>query len=175
MPYDRRHRSARGQHCALSSSTWRSPPPSALEPLIFEAFDAGDVGASLDAVDFATCAGAAALILLRRRAPLPVLVVAVIAAVWSLIPDDDQGVLPVAAILALYTVASTSSRRTAWTAGAATAAALYLTAAITSAGPWYDGENLELIAWTVCRHSGRRRSAEQAGIQPGKAGESDSA
>ena len=116
--------------------------------LIFEVFDAGDVGASLDAVDFATCAGAAALILLRRRAPLPVLVVAVIAAVWSLIPDDDQGVLRVAAIVALYTVASTSGRRTAWMAGAATAAALYVTAAITSAGPWYDGENLELIAWT---------------------------
>ena len=58
--------------------------------LIFEVVDAGDVGASLDAVDFAACAGAAALILLRRRAPLPVLVVAVIAAVWSLIPDDDQ-------------------------------------------------------------------------------------
>jgi signal transduction histidine kinase len=116
--------------------------------LIFEAFDAGEVGASLDAVDFATCALAATLILLRRRAPLPVLVVAVIAAVWSLIPDDDQGVLRVAAILVLYTVASTSDRRTAWTAGAVTAAALYLTAAITSSGPWYDGENLEVVAWT---------------------------
>lgn len=116
--------------------------------LLFEAFDAGEVGGGLDAVDFATCGGAVALILLRRRAPLPVLVVAVIAAVWSLIPDDDQGVLLVAALVALYTVASTSGRRTAWMAGAATAAALYVTAAITSAGPWYDGENLELIAWT---------------------------
>lgn len=116
---------------------------------MFEVFDAGDVGASLDAVDVATCAGAAALILLRRRAPLPVLVVAVIAAVWSLIPDDVQGALPAAAIVALYTVASTSDRRTAWMAGAGTAAALYVTAAITSAGPWYDGENLELVAWTA--------------------------
>ncbi len=115
--------------------------------LLFEVFDAGDVGASLDAVDVAACVGAAALILLRRRAPLPVLVVAVIAAVWSLIPGDDQGVLPVAAMVALYTVASTSGRRTAWMAGAATAAALYVTAAITSAGPWYDGENFELVAW----------------------------
>lgn len=116
--------------------------------LIYEVLDAGDVGASVDAVDFATCAGAGALILLRRRAPLTVLVVAVIAAVWSLIPDDDQAVLRVAAIVALYTVAATSGRTTAWAAGAATAAALYLAAAITSAGPWYDGENLELIAWT---------------------------
>jgi signal transduction histidine kinase len=117
--------------------------------LLFEALDAGDVGASLDAVDFATCAGAAALIMLRRRAPLPVLVVAVTAAAWSLIPDDDQGVLVVAAMVVLYTVASTSDRRTAWVAGAATAVALYVTAAITSAGPWHDGDNLELIAWTA--------------------------
>jgi signal transduction histidine kinase len=116
--------------------------------LIYEVVDAGDVGASLDVFDFVTCAGAAALILLRRRAPLTVLVVAVIAAVWSLIPDDDPGVLRVAAIVALYTVASTSGRRTAWTSGVATAAALYVTAALTSPGPWYDGENLELIAWT---------------------------
>ena len=142
--------------------------------LIFEVLDAGDVGASLDAVDFATCAVAAALILLRRRAPLPVLVVAVIAAVWSLIPDDDQGVLRVAAIVALYTVASTSDRRTAWIAGAATAAALYLTAAITSAGPWYDSENLELIAWTFVATAAGDAVQEQAGIQPGKTGESDS-
>ena len=117
--------------------------------LIFEAVDAGDVGARLDAADFAACAGAAALILLRRRAPLLVLAIAVIAAVGSLIPDDQQGVLLVAAVVALYTVASTSGRRTAWMAGAATAAALYLTAAITSAGPWYDGENLERVAWTL--------------------------
>lgn len=115
--------------------------------LIFEAFDVGEAGARLDAVDAVTCAGAAVLILLRRRAPLPVLVVAVVAAMWSLLPDDDQGVLAVAAIIALYTVASTSDRRTAWTAGAATAAALYVTAAVTSAGPWYDGENLEVVAW----------------------------
>lgn len=116
--------------------------------LIYEIVDAGDVGASLDPVDVATCAVAATLILLRRRAPLPVLTVAVIAAVWSLIPDDEQGVLPVAAIVVLYTVASTFDRRTAWMAGAATAAALYVAAAITSTGSWYDAENLELVAWT---------------------------
>jgi signal transduction histidine kinase len=56
--------------------------------------------------------------------------------------------------LALYTVASTSSRRTAWTAGAAVAGVLFVTAVIatpgpriTSPGPGFDGENLELIAW----------------------------
>jgi signal transduction histidine kinase len=122
--------------------------------LVFEATDAGEVGATLDAVDVVACAVAFALILLRRRAPLPVLVVAVIAGAWSLVPDDGQVVLQVATFLALYTVASTSSRRTAWTAGAAVAGVLFVTAVIatpgpqiTSPGPGFDGENLELIAW----------------------------
>jgi signal transduction histidine kinase len=116
--------------------------------LVAEAFDVGEVGATLDAVDFVTCAIASALILLRRFAPIPVLVVALIAGVWSLVPDDDQVVLRVAACLALYTVASTSSRRTAWTAGAVAAGALFLTATITNPGPWFGGDNLQMIAWT---------------------------
>lgn len=117
--------------------------------LLYELVDAGEVGARIDAVDVALSAVAVALIMLRRRAPLPVLVVAVIAAAWALIPDDGPGVLPAAAIVALYTVASTSGRGAAWTAGAATAAALYVAAAVTSADPWYSGENVELIAWTA--------------------------
>jgi signal transduction histidine kinase len=117
--------------------------------LIFEASDAAEVGATLDVVDIAACAIAFALIVLRRRAPLPVLAVAVVAGVWSLVPDDDQGVLRVATCLALYTVASTSTRAVAWTAGAVAAAALFLTATVTSVGPWYEGDSLELIAWTA--------------------------
>jgi signal transduction histidine kinase len=119
----------------------------AVAPLIFEAVDAGEVGATLDAVDVVTSSVAFALILLRRRAPLPVLVAALIAGVWSLVPDDDQAVLRVAAFLAVYTVASTSSRAIAWTAGTVAAAALFLTATITTPGPWHDGESLELVAW----------------------------
>jgi signal transduction histidine kinase len=121
----------------------------AVVPLVVEATDARDAGATLDAVDVASSAVAFALILLRRRAPLPVLVAAVIATVWSQVPADDQIVLQVAAFLALYTVASTSSRAIAWTAGTVAAAALFLTATITTPGPWHDGENLELIAWMV--------------------------
>jgi signal transduction histidine kinase len=115
---------------------------------VFEVADQGDVVDTLDPADLSAGAIAAALIVLRRHAPIPVLVAALVAGVWSLIPDDDQGVLRVAACLALYTVASTSSRRTAWTAGAVSAAALFVTATVTSAGSWYDGDNLELIAWT---------------------------
>ncbi len=115
--------------------------------LAFEAADGGEVGATLDAVDFVACAVASGLILLRRRAPLPVLVVALVAGVWSLVPDDDQVVLRVAACFALYTVASTSGRRMAWSSGAVAAGVLFLAAAITYPGPWFDGEKLQQIAW----------------------------
>jgi signal transduction histidine kinase len=115
--------------------------------LVFEAADAGEVGASLDAIDFVYCAIASALILLRRFAPLPVLVASVAGGVWSLIPDDDQVVLRVAAALALYTVASTSGRRTAWIAGAVSAAALFLTRLLTTSDPWFAADNLQQFAW----------------------------
>jgi signal transduction histidine kinase len=121
----------------------------AVVPLVVEATDARGLGATLDAIDVASSAVAFALILLRRRAPFAVLVAAVTAAIWSQVPADDQIVLQVAAFLALYTVASTSSRTIAWTAGTVAAAALFLTATITTPGPWHDGENLEQIAWMV--------------------------
>lgn len=120
----------------------------AIAPVWFEAVDAGEVGASLDVVDVAASLVAFVLIMLRRRAPLPVLGIALIAGIWSLIPDDDQPVLRVAACLALYTVASTTSRKTASAAGAVSAATLFITATVTSPSHWYDGDNLELIAWT---------------------------
>ena len=124
--------------------------------LSFEVFDAGDVGASLDAVDVVTCLGAAALILLRRRAPLPVLAVAVIAAVWSLIPDDHHEALGVAAIVALYTVASTSGRRTAWTAGAVTAA-LYLAEFVAPTTKWM---HIDTYGWNGRAQPGRPEGGE---------------
>jgi signal transduction histidine kinase len=137
--------------------------------LAFEATDAGEVGATLDAVDLATGAVAFALILLRRRAPLPVLVAALIAGIWSMLPDDDHAVLQVAVFLALYTVASTSNRRTAWTAGAVTAGVLFLTAVLTTSAAWYDSEGLELVAWalvaTAVGDATRSRRAYVAAIQ----------
>ncbi len=118
-------------------------------PLVVEATDARNVGASLDAIDLASSALAFTLIVIRRRAPLPVLGVALIAAIWSAVPTDDQIVLQVAAFLVLYTVASTSNRTIAWTAGGIAATALFLTATITTPGPRLDGESLEPVAWMV--------------------------
>lgn len=117
--------------------------------LFFEAVDGSEVGATLSAIDFVYCAIASVLILLRRLAPLTVLAVALAGAVWSLFPDDDQVVLRVAACLALYTVAATSSRKIAWTVGAVTAVVLFVAAVIANPGPWSNGDNLQQIAWMV--------------------------
>lgn len=117
--------------------------------LLFEATDAGDVGATFDAVDAAAGALAFALILLRRRAPLAVLAAALVATIWSMEPDDDYAALQVAVCLVLYTVASTSNRKIAWTAGAVTGATLFVATAITNPGSWYDGQNLEATAWAL--------------------------
>lgn len=115
--------------------------------LFFEAVDGSEVGSTLTPIDFVYCAAAAALILLRRLAPLPVFAVALAAGVWSLFPDDDQVVLRVAACLALYTVAATSSRKIAWIAGTVAATGLFLTAVIANPGPWLAADNLQQIAW----------------------------
>jgi signal transduction histidine kinase len=115
--------------------------------LVFEAVDGSEVGASLSAIDFVYCAIASVLMVLRRFAPLPVLAVALAGGIWSLFPADDQVVLRVAACLALYTVASTSSRKIAWTAGIVAAGSLYFAAVIANPGPWFAADNLQQIAW----------------------------
>jgi signal transduction histidine kinase len=117
-------------------------------PLFVEATDAQHRGATLDAADVASSALAFVLIVLRRRAPLPVFAVSLVAAVWSLTPADDQIVLQVAAFLTLYTVAAASDRATAWTAGGIAATSLFLTAAIAHPGP-YDNESIQPVAWMV--------------------------
>ena len=66
-----------------------------------------------------------------------------------MIPDDDQAVVLAAVFLALYTVASTSDRKTAWTVGAVTAGVLFVAATITAAGRGFDAENLDLVAWSA--------------------------
>jgi signal transduction histidine kinase len=120
----------------------------AVVPLVIEGFDVEDVGAHLDLADVLVSALAFALILLRRHAPLPVLGVSLLAAVVGMVPADDDVVLRVVACFALYTVASTSSRAVAWAAGAFSAAVLYVALTLTSGDPWYDGDNLEALAWT---------------------------
>ncbi len=117
--------------------------------LMFEAFDVGDTGARLNLVDVLCCLLATGLIVLRRLAPWPVLAAALIAAAWSLIPNDGQPILRVAAFLALYTVSSTCSRRAAWVAGVVCASVLFVTASHTTSGSWFVADSLEQIAWMI--------------------------
>ncbi len=101
------------------------------------------------AVDVVASVVAFVLTLLRRRAPLQVFAVAVVAGVLSQVPDPDYVVLQVVVCLALYSVASTHSRRTAWTAWFVAAGALFVTATIFAAGARFDAaESLQPIVWT---------------------------
>lgn len=120
----------------------------AVVPLIVAATDARDVGDRLTAADVATSVVAVILLLLRRRYPLPVLAVTLIGAVWSMTPDDEHILLQMVAGIVMYTVASTHNRTVAWSAGSAAAAVLFIASVITKSTPWYDGDNLELVAWT---------------------------
>lgn len=115
--------------------------------LITEATDAGEVGATLDWVDLLVCIGASGLIVARRLAPLPVFAVALGGAIWSLLPDVDQVVLRVAAVLALYTVSVTQPRRVSWCCGVVSAIVLFLTAVATNPGSWFAADNLQHLAW----------------------------
>lgn len=121
----------------------------AVVPLVVQATGPRSLDASLDAADVVVSVVAFALIMARRRAPLVVLGVSLAAAVVAMLPDDGHVVLEIVACIVLYTVASTSTRRIAWIAGATTAVVLYVTAVPTSGAPWYDGDNLEEIAWAV--------------------------
>jgi signal transduction histidine kinase len=113
-------------------------------PLFVEATDAQHRGATLDAADVITSALAFGLIAARRRAPLTVFVVSLVAAVWSLNSADDQIVLQVAAFSTLYTVAATSSRVTAWACCAGASAALFATSVAIDAG-----DTIQPAAWML--------------------------
>lgn len=118
-------------------------------PLVVIAADAGPAGSTVGVGDVVTSAIAVVLLLARRRYPLPVLAAALVGAAWSLSPDDEHVALQVTAGLVLYTVASTSDRRIAWTAGAASALALFIASIVARPTAWSDGENLELVFWTA--------------------------
>ncbi|MGY1435192.1 sensor histidine kinase [Streptomyces reniochalinae] len=94
---------------------------------------------------------------LRRRAPMPVLLLTSLVSVVALIAgspgsassSDRQASLVVAPVIALYTVSNTTDRRTSWQVGAVTVGALTAVAMIFGARPWYAQENLGVLAWTA--------------------------
>ncbi|MFD9441143.1 sensor histidine kinase [Streptomyces sp. NPDC060006] len=114
-----------------------------LLPLLFGRWAEGIGPSGADAV---AVAAAFLLLLARRRAPLPVLALAVLGEVaFTVLASHPSWVLKLAALIAVYTVARTARRRTALFAALGTALALY--AVITwAADPASSPE--AVFAWT---------------------------
>ncbi|WP_328338051.1 histidine kinase [Streptomyces violaceus] len=90
--------------------------------------------------------GAAALVF-RRRAPMTVLALTGTFSVIESVTGDPRAPVAMSAVIALYTVASTTDRPTTWRVGLLTTTVL--TGAAMAAGPlpWYAQENLGIVAW----------------------------
>ncbi|MFF5156924.1 sensor histidine kinase [Streptomyces sp. NPDC000348] len=91
--------------------------------------------------------GAAALVL-RRRAPRTVLALAGGVSVAESVTGDPRAPVVMCAVIALYTVASTTDRPTTWRIGLLTMTVLTGTAMAVGPLPWYAQENLAIFAWT---------------------------
>jgi signal transduction histidine kinase len=91
--------------------------------------------------------GAAALVL-RRRAPKAVLAVTGVLSVIESVTGDPRAPVAMSAVIALYTVASTTDRPTTWRVGLLTMTVLTAAAMLAGPLPWYAQENLAIVAWT---------------------------
>lgn len=91
--------------------------------------------------------GAAALVL-RRRAPMKVLAFTGVASLAESVTADPRAPVAMSAVIALYTVASTTDRTTTWRAGLLTMTVLTGSAMLVGSLPWYAQENLGIFAWT---------------------------
>ncbi|MFI9820677.1 sensor histidine kinase [Streptomyces sp. NPDC052013] len=91
--------------------------------------------------------GAAALVF-RRRAPRTVLALACAFSLAESVTGDPRAPVAMCAVLALYTVASTTDRPTTWRVGLLTMTVLTGTAMAAGPLPWYAQENLAIFAWT---------------------------
>ena len=107
----------------------------------------GIPGRDLTARDVLVAAGAALLITLRRRWPVPVLAVVAAGAAWAVATSGEIYVLTAVSVISAYTVASRTSRIIAWTAGGAAALVVYLAAAVFNGQGWDAPESLEDLAW----------------------------
>ena len=120
----------------------------AVLPIIGAATGTGHVGGPLDLALVAASTTAFVLLLLRRRYPVPVLILGVLAEVLTMIAPHEVVGLRLVVIVALYTVASTTNRRVAWVAGIATATVLYLVSITAQSNSWFSPESLTMVAWS---------------------------
>ncbi|WP_055525935.1 sensor histidine kinase [Streptomyces graminilatus] len=91
---------------------------------------------------------AAAALILRRRAPMRVLAFTGVASLIESVTADPRAPVAMSAVIALYTVASTTDRPTTWRVGLLTMTVLTGSAMLGGALPWYAQENLGIFAWT---------------------------
>ncbi|MDQ0962413.1 signal transduction histidine kinase [Streptomyces sp. B4I13] len=91
--------------------------------------------------------GAAALVL-RRRAPMTVLVLTGAASVAESVTGDPRAPVAMSAVVALFTVAATTDRPTTLRAGLLTMTVLTGAAMLAGPLPWYAQDNLGILAWT---------------------------
>ncbi len=90
---------------------------------------------------------AAAALVFRRRAPMTVLAVTGTFSFVELITDEPRAPVAMSAVLALYTVASTTDRPTTWRVGLLTGTVLTTAAMLAGPWPWYAQENIGIFAW----------------------------
>ncbi|MEU9973325.1 histidine kinase [Streptomyces sp. NPDC051014] len=91
---------------------------------------------------------AAVALVFRRHAPKTVLAVTGAASVVECVTGDPRAPVAMAAVVALFTVASTTDRRTTLRAGLLTMTVLTTAAMAAGPLPWYAQENLAIFAWT---------------------------
>ncbi|BDM67837.1 two-component sensor histidine kinase [Streptomyces nigrescens] len=93
---------------------------------------------------------ACAPLVLRRRLPRSVLAATGTLTLVELVASASSPRAPVAvaAVIALYTVASRTDRPTTWRIGALTVVVLTASAMLYGPRPWYAQENLGIFAWT---------------------------
>ncbi|GAA3845227.1 histidine kinase [Streptomyces phyllanthi] len=101
-----------------------------------------------DALGLTLMTLAAAALVLRRRAPRGVLAATAVLSLVELAADDPRAPVAMSAVVALYTVASTTDRPTTWRVGLLTMTVLTGTAMLAGPLPWYDQENLGIFAWS---------------------------
>ncbi|MFB7509772.1 DUF7134 domain-containing protein, partial [Streptomyces broussonetiae] len=91
---------------------------------------------------------AAAALVFRSRAPMAVLAVTGTFSVVECVTGDPRAPVAMAAVVALYTVASTTDRTTTLRIGLPTMTVLTAAAMLGGPLPWYGQENLGVLAWT---------------------------
>ncbi|QFQ96694.1 two-component sensor histidine kinase [Streptomyces phaeolivaceus] len=100
------------------------------------------------ALSIALMVPAAAVLIGRRRAPMAVLAATSALTLAELVTGDPRTPVAMSAVIALYTVASTTDRPTTWRVGLLTMTVLTGTAMLAGPLPWYDQENIGIFAWT---------------------------